>query len=97
MHTSLTANNLVETTKKVNTKLITNTQNKTNKKRIAALALTGITLILISVFSLLRIPYVGEFLDGFIFDLLLFGTAKYLFYLLLIVTGCVCFVVNKQY
>ncbi|MFN3044914.1 FtsK/SpoIIIE domain-containing protein [Mycoplasmoides gallisepticum] len=45
--------------------------------RLTIVVFLGIVLFL----SFLRAPYFGEFLDGLIFDLMFFGTAKYIFYL----------------
>ncbi|QMT98609.1 cell division protein FtsK [Mycoplasma tullyi] len=45
--------------------------------RLTIVIFIGITLFL----SFLRAPYFGEFLDGLVFDLMFFGTAKYIFYL----------------
>ncbi|WP_033159906.1 FtsK/SpoIIIE domain-containing protein [Mycoplasmoides alvi] len=81
----------------LNIEWLTTSETNKNIKQLTFRLLFGFVAIIISVFSLLRLPYLGEFLDGVIFDLLLFGTAKYIFYLCLFLIG-ICFLIyTKRY
>lgn len=68
-----------------------------NTKQLVVRIFSGILLVILPILFLIRIPYLGEFFDGVLFDLLLFGTAKYFVYLYLIVVAIFFLLLKKPY
>ncbi len=82
---------------KLNVQWLTTPETNKNARQLVFRLLAGIALALVALSAFLRIPYFGEFLDGVVFDLLLFGTAKYFAYAFLFAIGVVFLVYRKNY
>ncbi|WP_027124257.1 FtsK/SpoIIIE domain-containing protein [Mycoplasmoides pirum] len=82
---------------KLNIEWLTTLETNKNIKNLVCRLIIGILIIIVSILSFLRIPYFGEFLDGVIFDLFLFGTAKYFAYVLLISIGIFLLIYKKKF
>ena len=92
---SATENQSSSLKNKLNIEWLTTPETNKNSKQLTIRITCGILFIILSIVSFLRVPYFGVFLDAVIFDLILFGTAKYIFYFFFILIG-ICFLVYKK-
>lgn len=85
-------------TPRVFAKRIKSTAVSENPVRMRIRISCGVLVGLLTLVTLLRVPYVGEFLDGVVADLLLFGTAKFVAYaLLFVISVLLCFPSRKYW